>query len=241
MHRGNTWNQRLGWACSLMLMGAGCTALRQSTPPPMAAEAPAPTCPESIAAARPLELDSWPRLRPRTWLPGLTPAQLGFAEESTVQEAFRKELPLANGTMEVLGLEERPEAGRLDGGATVLLLKPEPPGHCVVNHWSSWFSFGPELSLAGSWVAPNRTLAILLLKAEDPPGVEAPEVRWAVLATDGHRVWSALGEPPRHLLLVPSVSLLPKGQQLYLDVQQERVTRLRLGPEGRFTPPGPAR
>jgi hypothetical protein len=202
------------------------------------AEAPAPTCPESIAAARPLELDASPRLRPRSWLASLAPAQLGFSPEHTVQEAFRKELPLANGTLEVLGLEERPEAGRLDGGASVLLLTPEARGHCVVNHWSSWFSFAPELALAGSWVSPNRTLAILLLKAEDPPGTEAGEVRWVVLATDGHRVWSALGEPPRHLLLVPSVSLVPKGQQLYLDVQQARVTRLRLSPEGRFTPPG---
>jgi hypothetical protein len=236
MHRGNTWSLRLGWACTLGLLGAGCTTPRQLAPPPLA-EAPAPTCPEAIAADKPLELDSWPRLRPRSWLPGLAPAQLGFSAESTVQEAFRKELSLAHGTVEVLGLEERPEAGRLDGGASVLLLAPEAHGHCVVNHWSSWFSFAPELSLAGSWVSPSRALAILLLKAEDPPGTEAPEVRWVVLATDGHRVWSALGEPPRHLLLVPSVSLLPKGQHLYLDVQQQRVTRLRLGPDGRFSPP----
>jgi hypothetical protein len=240
MHRGNTWGYTLGWAFTLGLLGAGCTTPRRSAPPPVA-EAPAPTCPESIAADKPLELDSWPRLRPRSWLSSLDAPQLGFAAESTVQQAFRKELPLTSGTLEVVGLRERPEEGRLDGGATVLLLKPEARGHCVVNHWSTWFSFAPELSLAGSWVSPNRTLAILLLKAEDPPGTEAPETRWAVLATDGHRVWSALGEPPRHLLLVPSVSLLPKGQQLYLDVQQQRVTRLRLGPDGRFTPPGSSR
>ena len=237
MHRGNTWSLRRGVACALALLGVACATTPRRVAAPAVAEAPAPTCPESIAADKPLELDSWPRLRPRSWLPGLAPAQLGFSAESTVQEAFRKGLPLANGTVEVLGLKERPEAGRLDGGATVLLLAPEAPGHCVVNHWSSWFSFAPELSLAGSWVSPSRTLAILLLKAEDPPGTEAPEVRWAVLATDGHRVWSALGEPPRHLLLVPAVSLLPKGQQLYLDVQQQRVTRLRLGPDGRFSPP----
>ena len=57
------------------------------------------------------------------------------------------------------------------------------------------------------------------------------------LGTDGNRMWIALGSPPEHQLIVPSVTLFPKGKDLYLDIQQRRVTRLPLGKDGRFVIP----
>jgi hypothetical protein len=77
-------------------------------------------------------------------------------------------------------------------------------------------------------------MAILLLKMAVFPGTPAEELRWVVLGTDGWRAWIALGTPPEHQLLVPSVSLFPKGKQLYLDVKLERTSRFALGKDGHF-------
>jgi hypothetical protein len=77
-------------------------------------------------------------------------------------------------------------------------------------------------------------MAILLMKMVLASGTATEETRWVVLGTDGWRAWVALGTPPQHQLLVPSVSLRPKGKQLFLDVKLERTSRYALGKDGHF-------
>jgi hypothetical protein len=222
-------------AAILGLMVAGCTAGRTTAPAAQAVAPtpPSPTCPESIAADAPLEGDYGPRIHPRHWWPALTPSEFAFVPTNTIEESFRQRLELAEGSVELLGLEER-TSPVIDGGAALVLARPMDNGYCIINTWATWQSTEVDVSLAGSWVSPDKRLAILLLKLELGRAAGGEETRWVVLGTDGGRAWIALGQPPSHQLIAPSVSLFPRKNQLYLDVKIEYVNRLRLGADGRF-------
>ncbi|HYO57959.1 hypothetical protein [Archangium sp.] len=230
---GMSW--RLCWV--LVLVCAGCAELRNAvmpSPAPRTQEAqarvPSPRCPERIALEEPLEADLVRTLGARSFVPGVSLSQLGLLrspEGLEVQGSFQSQLKLADGPVELVGV-------MLQGGAGLLLLRPEADGYCVVNTWSTWLSADVRYTLDSSWTSPDGRLAILLLKMVVAPGSGGQETRWVVLGTDGWRAWIALGTPPQHQLLVPSVSLKPKGKQLYLDVKLRRTSRLALGKDGRF-------
>jgi hypothetical protein len=221
----------------LVLVCAGCAELRNAVMPPPAprtqeaqARVPSPQCPERIALEEPLEADLVRTLGARSFVPGVSLSQLGLLrspEKLEVQGSFQSQLKLASGPVELVGV-------MLQGGAGLLLLRPEADGYCVVNTWSTWLPADVRYTLDSSWTSPDGRLAILLVKLVVAPGSEGQETRWVVLGTDGWRAWIALGTPPQHQLLVPSVSLKPKGKQLYLDVKLRRTSRLTLGKDGRF-------
>lgn len=229
-------------ASILGLMIAGCAAGRGSAAPVQAAAPapPAPMCPDSIAADAPLEADYGPRIQARHWWPALTPAEFTFVPTNSIKESFRQKLELAGGTVELLGLEERTNPV-IDGGAALVMARPVADGYCIINTWATWQSSEVDVSLAGSWVAPDKRLAILLLKLELDRSAGGEETRWVVLGTDGGRAWIALGQPPSHQLIAPSVSLAPKKNQLFLDVKIDYVNRLRLGADGHFVQPDTGR
>jgi hypothetical protein len=228
----------LGWVCVLVLLGSGCAASREGASPPQAAasQPPSPACPESIAADVPLEADYGPRIHARRWWPSLSPSEFAFVPNNSTEEAFRRTLELAGGPVELLGVEERTHPV-IDGGAALVLARPVAGGYCIINTWATWQSSEVDVSLAGSWVSPDKRMAILLIKMELDRAAGGEETRWVVLGTDGGRAWIALGRPPEHQLIAPSVSLTPKKNQLYLDVKLEYVNRLRLGADGHFVQP----
>jgi hypothetical protein len=220
------------WVC------AGCAELRDVVAPPPAPRTqsvqvrervPSPRCPERIALEEPLEADLVRSLGPRSFVPGVSLSQLGLLSPGApeVRSSFQSQVTLADGPVELVGVT-------LQSGAGLLLLRPEADGYCVVNTWSTWQSSDVRYTLDSSWTAPDGRLAILLLKMVVAPGAEGEEARWVVLGTDGGRAWIALGTPPEHQLLVPSVSLKSKGKQLFLDVKLERTSRFALGKDGRF-------
>lgn len=227
----------LSWV--LVLVGAGCAELRAAMgppPPPQMhaapeyARVPAPRCPERIALEEPLEADLVRTLGARSFVPGVSLPELGLLRPSEgldVRGSFQSQVTLADGPVELVGVT-------LQSGAGLLLLRPEAEGYCVVNTWSTWQPSDVRYTLDSSWTSPDGRLAILLLKMTVAPGAEAEETRWVVLGTDGWRAWIALGTPPQHQLLVPSVRLEPKGKRLYLDVKLERTSRFALGKDGRF-------
>jgi hypothetical protein len=232
----------LGWVCVLELLSFGCTAGREAAPQVQTAAPapPSPTCPESIAADAPLEADYGPRIHARRWWASLSPSEFAFVPTNSTEEAFRQKLELAEGLVELLGMEERTNPV-IDGGAAMVLARPVAGGYCIINTWATWLSSEVDVSLAGSWVSPDKRLAILLLKLELDRAAGGEETRWVVLGTDGGRAWIALGQPPSHQLIAPLVSLSPKKNQLYLDVKLEYVNRLRLGADGRFVQAGAPR
>lgn len=227
----------LSWM--FVLTCTGCAELRDAlNPAPVAqaqaAQAPAraasPRCPERIAQEEPLEADLVHSLGARSFVPGVSLPQLGlvgYADSPEVRGSFQSQLPLADGALELVGVTLR-------GGAGLLLLRPEAEGYCVVNTWSTWQPADVRYTLDSSWTSPDGHLAILLMKLVVGPDAEGEETRWVVLGTDGWRTWIALGTPPQHQLLVPSVRLAPKGKQLYLEVKQERTSRFALGKDGHF-------
>jgi len=232
----------LGWVCVLALLGSGCTAIREAAAPIHAAapEPPSPACSESIADDAPLEADYGPRIHARHWWPSLSSSEVAFVPRNSTEEAFRQRLELAEGVVELLGVEERTNPV-IEGGAALVLARPVAGGYCIINTWATWLSSEVDVSLAGSWVSPDKRMAILLLKLELDRAAGGEETRWVVLGTDGGRAWIALGHPPDHQLIAPSVSLTPKKNQLYLDVKLEYVNRLRLGADGHFVQPDPRR
>jgi hypothetical protein len=224
----------LGLGCVLGLM-SGCAAL-SNTAASKQAEAPKPTCPESIPDELNLELGFRPELAARSWVPALTFEHLGFHPGDAVKPAFQQELALATGPVQLFGLMEHSTTGP-EGGGSLVVARPHAGGFCVVNTWSTWQSSPVGLSLANTWTSPDGKLAILLVRMEMTGTPDGPQTRWVTLGTDGNRMWIALGSPPEHQLIVPSVTLFPKGKDLYLDIQQRRVTRLPLGKDGRFVIP----
>lgn len=230
---------RAGWPWVLALMCTGCAELRNALAPPPEAQVqqvkqeeapvPSPKCPERIAQEAPLEAELVRSLGPRSFVPGLTLSELGVLRSpgAEVSSSFQSEVTLADGPVALVGVTR-------GYGAGLLLLRPEADGYCVVNAWSTWLSGELQYTLASSWTSPDGRMAILLLKMVVGPGTPAEETRWVVLGTDGWRAWIALGTPPEHQLLVPSVNLFPKGKQLYLDVKLERTSRFALGRDGHF-------
>ncbi|MFP2934243.1 hypothetical protein ACLESO_55815 [Pyxidicoccus sp. 3LG] len=219
----------LGLGCVLGLLN-GCATAKRAVAPPR------PTCPESIADELTLELGFRPELAARTWMPELTFENLGFGPKELVKPAFRQELKLATGPLQVFALMEHSGTGP-EGGGSVVVARPHAGGVCVVNSWSTWQSTRVGLSLADTWTSPDGRHAILLVRMEVGDDVQEPQTRWVTLGTDGGRMWIALGAPPEHQLIVPTVKLTPKGKDLYLDIQQRYLTRLRLGEDGRFVMP----
>ena len=223
----------------LVLVCAGCAELRNAMNPPppsqkqeapVQARVPSPRCPERIALEEPLEADLVRTLGARSFVPGVSLPELGLLRPSEgldVRSSFQSQVTLVDGPVELVGVT-------LQSGAGLLLLRPEAEGYCVVNTWSTWQSSDVRYTLDSSWTSPDGRLAILLMKMVVAPGAEAEETRWVVLGTDGWRAWIALGTPPQHQLLVPSVRLEPKGKRLYLDVKLERTSRFALGKDGRF-------
>jgi hypothetical protein len=226
----------LSWV--LVLACTGCAELRNALAPPKTqtqqvqaprVPVPSPKCPERIAQEEPLEAALVHTVGPRSLVPGLALPQLGFKppEGPEVRSSFQSQLSLADGPLELVGVT-------LLKGAGLMLLRPEADGYCVVNTWSTWQAEEVQYTLDSTWTSPDGRMAILLVKMVVAPGTPAEERRWVVLGTDGWRAWVALGKPPEHQLLVPSVSLRPKGKQLYLDVKLERTSRFALGKDGHF-------
>jgi hypothetical protein len=224
----------LGLGCVLGLV-SGCAALSSAAGAKEASRelAPRPTCPESIPDEPNLELGFRPELAARTWVPALTFEHLGFKPQEVVKPAFQQEVALASGAVQVFGLLEQSTKGP-EGGSSVVLARPHAGGFCVVNTWSTWQPAPVGLSLATTWTSQDGKLGILLFRMELKDLPDGPQTRWVTLGTDGARMWIALGSPPEHQLIVPSVTLTPKGKELYLDIKQRYVTRLRLGQDGRF-------
>jgi hypothetical protein len=232
---GSAW--WLSWV--LALVCTGCAELRNALAPPkpqtqqvqaQQAPVPSPKCPERIAQETPLEAELVRTLGPRSFVPGLALTQLGFQrppEGLEVRSSFQSQLSLADGPLELVGVT-------LQKGAGLMVLRPAEDGYCLVNTWSTWQPEEVQYTLDSSWTSPDGRMAILLLKMVVAPGTPTEESRWVVLGTDGWRAWVALGTPPQHQLLVPSVSLRPKGKRLYLDVKLERTSRFALGQDGRF-------
>ncbi|MFL5354029.1 hypothetical protein [Archangium sp.] len=228
----------LSWG--VVLVCGGCAELRNVLAPPpdpaprsqtVQAEAavPSPKCPELIAQEAPLEAELVRSLGPRSFVPGVTLSELGLlrAPGAQVSSSFQSEVTLADGPVTLVGVTQ-------ESGAGLLMLRPAADGYCVVNSWSTWQSGALQYTLDSSWTSPDGRMAILLLKLVVAPGSPAEELRWVVLGTDGWRAWIALGTPPEHQLLVPSVRLFPKGKQLYLDVKLEHTSRFALGKDGHF-------
>ncbi|WP_164020955.1 hypothetical protein [Pyxidicoccus trucidator] len=243
----------LGLGCVLGLM-AGCaggskslasrdTAASQDTAASKdtASEStePKPTCPETISDEPNLELELRPELNARTWVPALTFEHFGFKSPEAVKPAFQQELALATGPVRAFGLVRRSLNGP-EGGGSLVLARPHAGGFCVVNTWSTWLPSRVELSLANTWTSQDGRLSILLVRMDLKESPDGPQTRWVALGTDGGRMWVALGNPPEHQLIVPSLTLFPNGSDLYLDIKQRYITRLRLGKDGRFViPPAP--
>ncbi|WP_158502388.1 hypothetical protein [Vitiosangium sp. GDMCC 1.1324] len=230
---------RSSWwvSCVLALVCTGCAELRNAVvPPPEArtrqtaqvqqvqAQGPSPKCPERIALEEPLEPGRMTLPGARAFVPGLSLPQLGLLD---ARSSFQSQLTFAEGSLELVGVS-------YENGAGLLFLRPEADGYCVVNTWSTWQSSDVQYTVDSKWTSPDGRMAILLLKLMVAPGTPGEETRWVVLGTDGWRAWVALGTPPEHQLLVHSVSLLPKGKQLYLDVKMERTSRFALGKDGHF-------
>ncbi len=230
----------LGLGCVLGLL-SGCATLSSAVGGKDAAakeQAPRPTCPDTLPDEPNLELGFRPQLAARTWVPALTFEHLGFQPQEVVKPAFQQELTLASGAVQVFALMEHSASGP-EGGSSLVLARPHAGGFCVVNTWSTWQPSHVGLSLANTWTSQDGKLAILLVRMELKELPDGPQTRWVTLGTDGTRMWIALGSPPEHQLIVPSVTLSPKGRDLYLDIKQRHVTRLRLGQDGRFfIPPG---
>ncbi|AKJ01825.1 hypothetical protein ATI61_103540 [Archangium gephyra] len=228
------------WLCLMLVLAcAGCAELREALnpspaprtqPAPVRARVPSARCPERIALEEPLEADLVHSLGARSFVPGVSLSQLGLLGASDgpeVRGSFQSQVTLADGPVELVGVT-------LQSGAGLVLLRPEAEGYCVVNTWSTWQSSDTRYTLDSSWTSPDGRLAILLVKLVVAPGQEVEETRWVVLGTDGGRAWIALGTPPQHQLLAPSVRLEPKGKKLYLDVKLERTSRFALGKDGHF-------
>ncbi|NMO14176.1 hypothetical protein HPC49_19305 [Pyxidicoccus fallax] len=230
MRRASRW---LGLGCVVGLM-SGCAAVSKQAAPSQAEQKP--TCPDTIPDELNLELGFRPQLVARTWVPALTFEHLGFQPKEKVQPAFQQEVTLASGPLQVFGLMEHSATGP-EGGGSLVVARPHAGGFCVVNSWNTWQSSHVGLSLASTWTSPEGKRAIFLVKMDMPESPDGPQTRWVTLGTDGARMWIALGAPPEHQLIVPSVTLTPKGKDLYLDIKQRYVTRLRLGEDGRFILP----
>jgi len=211
----------LGIAC------VGCAAQKARAPEPM--PAPEPTaaargntpgdtpdlvCDPSIAADEPLEAEISPKLRARSWVRS-TSTEL----DEGWSEPFREILDVGGKRLELVA-----RTGT-NGNARLVLYEPQQVGACVVNTWSTFTAGAVAMSMAGRWVAPGSDTAVLLVKLGLVPDNRPPETRWLVLATDGLKLWPALGKTPGGIqLIAPEASFRPQGPKLYLDVRIKNTT-----------------
>ncbi|AKQ70308.1 hypothetical protein A176_007220 [Myxococcus hansupus] len=243
----------LGWGSLLLGCLSGCAAsspargARADSGGPIELDLPgvrskaapvAPSgkaCPDDIADEPALEDKSYTGREARTWhvnVDLLAPS----LEKPLLQREVHKPFTLASGPLELLIHRYLSEKGELSDATLVTLARPHEGGHCIV---SSWHLGGMEgkASLVDTWAAQDGKHIIFLMKTVPTEDSLAKSANWVVVGSDGRRAWAALGTPPQHHLMVPSVKLFPNGKDLYLDIQQRYVTRLRLGPDGRFIVP----
>ena len=161
------------------------------------------------------------------WLPSAAPGTLAQAVHfRDYAERSRETLALASGTHQLV---------QYDQG--LVLLRELPQGACVVNTWGVFLAQDIHVQTAGSWRSADGRLAVLLLSIPAKDEHNAPQPRWVVLTTDGHRLWPAVGEADQQLM-VPAVSLVEKGGQLQLHVRQSRTSVYAFDSEtGRFVTP----
>lgn len=110
--------------------------------------------------------------------------------------ALQGQLELADGPVELLGMEER-SSPVIDGGAALVMARPVADGFCLINTWATWQSSEVDVTLAGSWVSPDKRMAILLLKLELDRAAGGEETRWVVLGNTQESSSSGRGSRPR--------------------------------------------
>ncbi|WP_140878053.1 hypothetical protein [Myxococcus xanthus] len=194
-------------------------------------------CPEDIADEPALEDKAYEGREARTWHANvdlLSPR----SEKDPIPRDFHKQFTLASGPLDLVVHRHTTDEGKPSPWVLVTLARPFEGGHCIVSSWGLGGMEG-KASLVDTWAAQDGKHAIFLMKLAPTEDSLANNTRWVVLGTDGRRAWAALGTPPQHHLLVPSVKLFPNGKDLYLDIQQRYLTRLRLGADGRFVVPAP--
>lgn len=195
-------------------------------------------CPSDIPREETLDGDGVRSMSARTWLPSFLIKDRDYGPGMQSEQLFQQELSLAAGPVVVAGLGAPKEKA---GWGRVVIARPYPQGYCVVNSLHANLPAEVTLSLADSWRSTDGRFAILLFKFHLENDKGPPENWWATLGTDGHRAWIALGRPPQHLLIAPKVTFFRNGKDLYLDIHQRYVTRLRLGADGHFIVPPPAK
>ncbi|MFP2958131.1 hypothetical protein ACLEPN_09920 [Myxococcus sp. 1LA] len=237
------------WVSGCATSSGASSASRGSQPGPIELELPeeraakaavAPSgkaCPDDIADEPALEAGAYRGREARTWHANVDLMAFRSEEEaSPLPREFEKHFALAGGPVDLLLHRPLTDEGKPSPWMLVTLARPFEGGHCIVNSWGLGGSTGAA-SLEDTWTAKDGKHAIFLLKMTPTEDSLADSVRWAVVGTDGRRAWVALGTPPQHHLMVPSVKLFPNGKDLYLDIQQRYLTRLRLGADGRFVVP----
>lgn len=251
--------KRLGmWGCAVGLM-VGCAAGKQESRPPEVAPtpvvqapapAPAPTgksnvqelpeCPSDIAEEGSLDSSDSRSVGARSWIPALSPEGLDYRPESQAERLFHQELALTAGPVEIIGVGA-PQKKSDWGWGRLVIARPFAQGYCVVNGLSAALPGAMTMSLADSWRSADGRFAILLVKLQQENEKGPQSTQWVSLGTDGHRAWIALAEAPRHMLIAPKVTFFRNGKDLYLDIHQRYVTRLRLGADGHFVVPPQAK
>lgn len=223
---------------ALAAAALGACAPRVPTPPPLAEPLDAgvvdsgpAACPEALAASAWLEHPPEEAVRPGTWLPEASPASLGLvppADELRVTETFRKDIRVSGEPLQVVGLN-------VPHGVAVAMLRPMEPGFCVVGGWATYFPENASaVSLAASWQPKGEARAILLLKIQVTGRGDRYETRWVALGTDGGKAWMALGTPGRYQLIAPDADLVPREDQLFLEIRGRRPFSFLLDPSGTF-------
>ncbi|WP_426755919.1 hypothetical protein [Myxococcus sp. Y35] len=197
----------------------------------------AKACPEDIADEPALEDKAYRGREARTWHANVDLLS-SRSEEAPLPRDFHKQFALASGPLDLVVHRPLTDEGKPSDWALVTLARPHEGGHCIVSSWGVGGMEG-RASLVDTWAAHDGKHAIFLMKLAPTEASMASSTRWVVVGTDGRRAWAALGTPPQHHLMVPSVKLFPNGKDLYVDIQQRYVTRLRLGADGRFIVPTP--
>lgn len=193
--------------------------------------------PEDIADEPALEDLAYEERKARTWHANVDLLRVRYDKVVTPRD-FHKQFTLASGPLDLVVHRYTADDGKPSPAVHVTLARPFEGGHCIVSSWGLGGMEG-KASLVDTWAAQDGKHVIFLMKMTPTEDSLANNARWVALGTDGRRAWAALGTPPQHHLMVPSVKLFPNGKDLYLDIQQRYLTRLRLGADGRFVVPAP--
>jgi hypothetical protein len=191
-----------------------------------ATAAPTVTCPEDIVREPVLGAGVY-GMEAGQWVQDLSLERLAGLGETP---GARSTLALAIGPLQLVTVNGRALA-RTSGLA---VLREHPQGACVVNSWGVYVGEDATLQAAGSWKSADGRLAVLLLSLVVPREGEPPEQRWMVLATNGRRLWPAVGDADQQLT-VRGAALKERGGQLQLELRQARTTVYAFDPRtGRF-------